>query len=186
MEWKVSQSACEGDAVLQLTLGAYSSLQLCWVDGYVWTFSLWETLYCVHHLHFSLLIPASPILMRQCGCDLTHLHSLCRWQVCLPVLFFSFSTNENLLLSLSHISLCVHSLCWRAWCLCFHSAGWLTLAPDPSWVTQLVIWRVSNCSHIQTPHIARKVWFCLFPWLDPSLEPPACTASLSLLLYSQS
>lgn len=49
-----------------------------------------------------------------------------------------------------------------------------------------MIWRVSNCSHIQTPHIPKKVRIHFSPWLAPSLDPPACTPSLSLLLPSQS
>lgn len=99
---------------------------------------------------------------------------LARW-----CLFFSFSTIENLLLSVSHISLRVHSVCWSARCLCFHSAGWLTLAPAPSWVTQLVIWRVSNCSHIQTSQIAKKVWFLPLPpdWTPVWSPQPAQQAS---------
>lgn len=50
-----------------------------------------------------------------------------------------------------------------------------------------MIWRVSNCSYIQTPHISKRNLIVLLPpWLAPSLEPPACTPSLSLLLHSQS
>ena len=51
-----------------------------------------------------------------------------------------------------------------------------------------MIWLFSKCSHSQTPHIAKKVrfFFSLSPWLASSLEPPVCTASLSLLLPSQS
>lgn len=111
-----------------------------WVDSYKWTFSLWETLYCVDHLHCSLLFPASPSLMRWCSCNLTQF-TVCR---CCPLNIFLDSltlTNdfcpsrhENLLLA-SHTICCVHSLCCRACCLCFHSAGRLTLAPVPPWVT---------------------------------------------------
>lgn len=103
-----------------------------WVDNYKWIFSLWETLYRAHHLCCSLLFPASPPLMRWCSCNLTHFIA-CR---CCPLNIvwlanvFWPSRNENLLL-VSRIILCVHSLSWRAWCVCFHSAGWLTLAPVP-------------------------------------------------------
>ena len=47
-----------------------------WVDVCVWLLSRCETLYCVHHLHFSLLFPASPTL-RWWSPNLAHL-VLCR------------------------------------------------------------------------------------------------------------
>lgn len=48
---------------------------------------------------------------------------------------FFVSAERKSSFGFSRIILCVHSLCWRAWCLCFHSVGWLTSAPVPSWVT---------------------------------------------------
>lgn len=91
---------------------------------------------------------------------------------------FCPSRNENLLL-VSHIILCVHSLSWRAWYACFHSAGWLTLAPVPPRVTTA---SDMTCQQLQsypnTPYSQKSLIFTSPPDWPPVWSPqPAHQAS---------
>lgn len=99
-------------------------------------------------------------------------------------MFFVPSRNEHFSLSLSYNPLCL-ALCYRT-CACVFTvrSGWLC---PPTLGLPWLSWYDKSAAIVITKHcIPKKDLIFLLPQLVLSLESPACTANLSLLLPSQS
>lgn len=120
--------------------------------------------------------------MRWCSCNLTHFIADAALLTFLGSTYllanvFCPSRNENLLF-VSHIILSAGE---PDVCVFTVQGGWLW-PQSPPWVTMA---SDMTCQQLQSI-FRKKSDFTSPPRLAPSLEPPACTPSLSLLLLSQS
>lgn len=94
--------------------------------------------------------------------------------------------NENLLLSLSYNPLCPLSRL-ESLVQVFSQCRMVDFGPSSSLCNHGQWYDVSAATLMyKHPIFPQKFWLYFSPWLAPSLEPPACPPSLSLLLPDQS
>lgn len=168
--------------MLQLTLWCLEPFAAgLHVDSYKWIISFWETHCCVHHLHCILLLPVSPPLMRWCPLNIFWIHlDSPVFFVPAEIVFLTQSFVSPLSAGEPGVSVCVR-VCVFSQCMMVDFGPSSPLG-DHSW------WYDASATAVMSKHsiFPKNVWFYFSPWLAPSLESPASTKSLSLLLASQS